>query len=339
MLLSWPGAADAIRSTEAPRGHHAAWRRGGLAARGASAAPAQRPINGYLGVATLSAESQRVAAFMQRLHQLGWIEGNNIAVEFRWAEGRTERAAEIAAEFVRLKVDIVVTAGNSQVLALKQATRTIPIIFAVAGDPLGGGLVDSLARPGGNVTGLSVLQMDLASKRLEILREIVPSLRRLAIMGNFSNPVLGLELREVQAAARRLGVETVTLEIRRAEDIGPAFDALKGGAEALYLSPDILIVANKARINILALVARLPSIYNSREYVEEGGLVSYGPDFADLYRRAAEFADKILHGANVGDIPVEQPAKLFFAVNLITAKALGLDVPPKLLALADEVIE
>jgi len=276
---------------------------------------------------------------MQRLHQLGWIEGNNIAVEFRWAEGRTERAAEIAAEFVRLKVDIVVTAGNSQVLALKQATRTIPIIFAVAGDPLGGGLVDSLARPGGNVTGLSVLQIDLASKRLEILREIVPSLRRLAIMGNFSNPVLGLELREVQAAARRLGVETVTLEIRRAEDIGPAFDALKGGAEALYLSPDILIVANKARINILALVARLPSIYNSREYVEEGGLVSYGPDFADLYRRAAEFADKILHGANVGDIPVEQPAKLFFAVNLITAKALGLDVPPKLLALADEVIE
>jgi len=301
--------------------------------------PAQRPIIGYLGVATLSAESQRVAAFMQRLHQLGWIEGNNIAVEFRWAEGRTERAAEIAAEFVRLKVDIVVTAGNSQVLALKQATRTIPIIFAVAGDPLGGGLVDSLARPGGNVTGLSVLQIDLASKRLEILREIVPSLRRLAIMGNFSNPVLGLELREVQAAARRLGVETVTLEIRRAEDIGPAFDALKGGAEALYLSPDILIVANKARINILALVARLPSIYNSREYVEEGGLVSYGPDFADLYRRAAEFADKILHGANVGDIPVEQPAKLFFAVNLITAKALGLDVPPKLLALADEVIE
>ena len=276
---------------------------------------------------------------MQRLHQLGWIEGNNIAVEFRWAEGRTERAAEIAAEFVRLKVDIVVTAGNSQVLALKQATRTIPIIFAVAGDPLGGGLVDSLARPGGNVTGLSVLQIDLASKRLEILREIVPSLRRLAIMGNFSNPVLGLKLREVQAAARRLGVETVTLEIRRAEDIGPAFDALKGGAEALYLSPDILIVANKARINILALVARLPSIYNSREYVEEGGLVSYGPDFADLYRRAAEFADKILHGANVGDIPVEQPAKLFFAVNLITAKALGLDVPPKLLALADEVIE
>ena len=301
--------------------------------------PAQRPIIGYLGVATLSAESQRVAAFMQRLHQLGWIEGNNIAVEFRWAEGRTERAAEIAAEFVRLKVDIVVTAGNSQVLALKQATRTIPIIFAVAGDPLGGGLVDSLARPGGNVTGLSVLQIDLASKRLEILREIVPSLRRLAIMGNFSNPVLGLKLREVQAAARRLGVETVTLEIRRAEDIGPAFDALKGGAEALYLSPDILIVANKARINILALVARLPSIYNSREYVEEGGLVSYGPDFADLYRRAAEFADKILHGANVGDIPVEQPAKLFFAVNLITAKALGLDVPPKLLALADEVIE
>jgi putative ABC transport system substrate-binding protein len=299
----------------------------------------KRPIIGYLGIATLAAENKRVAAFSRRLHELGWIEGSTATIEFRWAEGRTERAAEIAAEFVRLKVDIVVTAGNAQVLALQKATSIIPIVFAAAGDPLGGGLVASLARPGGNVTGLSLIQTDLASKRLEILREIIPGLRGLAIMGNFSNPVLGLELREVQTAARLLGVETLTVEIGRTDDIAPAFDALKGRAEALYLSPDILIVANRARINILALVARLPTIYNSREYVEEGGLVSYGPDFADLYRRAAEFVDKILRGAKPGDIPVEQPAKLDFAVNVITAKALGLDIPPTLLARADEVIE
>jgi putative ABC transport system substrate-binding protein len=316
---------------------------GGAAATWPLAALAQqvakRPIIGYLGVATLAGDNQRVAAFLQRLHELGWIEGRTVAIEYRWAEGRTERTPEIAAEFVRLKVDIVVTAGNPAVLALKQATSTIPIVFAVAGDPLGGGLVASLSRPGGNVTGLSLLQTDLASKRLEILREIVPGLRRLAIMGNFGNPALGLELREVQAAAHLLGVETITLEIRRTEDIAPAFDTLKGRAEALYLSPDLLIVANRARVNILALVARLPTIYNSREYVEEGGLVSYGPDFADLYRRAAEFVDKILRGAKPSDIPVEQPAKLDLAVNVITPKALGLEVPPMLLATADRVIE
>ena len=206
------------------------------------------------------------------------------------------------------------------------------------GDPVGAGLIASLARPGGNVTGLSLLQPDLGGKRLEVLREAVPGLRRFAILGNFSNPPIAQESREVQAAADRLSVEVATIEIRRAEDIRPAFDALKG-ADALYLANDQLILSNRTRINIMALVARLPTIYNSREYVEEGGLVSYGPNFVDLFRRAADFVDKILRGAKPGDIPVEQPTKFELVINLTTAKALGLTVPPTLLARADEVIE
>jgi putative ABC transport system substrate-binding protein len=197
----------------------------------------------------------------------------------------------------------------------------------------------SLARPGGNVTGLSLLQPDLGGKRLEVLRETVPGLRRLAVLGNFSNPPIREELREVQTAAGRLGVEVAKFEMKRTQDIRPAFDALKGRADALYLAIDQLILSNRTRINILALVARLPTIYNSREYVEEGGLVSYGPNFADLFRRAADYVDKILRGAKPGDLPVEQPTKFDLVINLITAKALGLDVPPTLLARADEVIE
>ena len=303
------------------------------------AQPGKLPTIGYLGAGTPTAERQRIAAFMQRLHQLGWIEGRTIAIEFRWAEGRNERATEIAAEFVRLKVDIIVTSGTPQVIVLKQATSITPIVSPTMGDPVGAGLVMSLARPGGNVTGLSLLQPDLGGKRLEVLRETVPGLRRLAVMGNFSNPPIGEELREVQTAAGRLGVEIAKFEMKRTEDIRAAFDALKGRADALYLAIDQLILSNRTRINILALVARLPTIYNSREYVEEGGLVSYGPSFLDLFRRAADYVDKILRGAKPGDLPVEQPTKFDLVINLITAKALGLDVPPNLLARADEVIE
>jgi putative ABC transport system substrate-binding protein len=301
--------------------------------------PARLPTIGYLGAGTPATESQRVAAFRQRLHQLGWIEGRTIAIESRWAEGRSERATEIAAELVRLKVDIIVTSGTPQVIALKQATSVIPIVCPTMGDPVDSGLVASLARPGGNVTGLSLLQPDLGGKRLEVLRETVPGLHRFAIIGNFSNPPIAQELREIQAAAGRIGVEVATLEIRRAEDIRPAFDALKSRADALYFANDQLVLSNRTRINILALVARLPTIYNSREYVEEGGLVSYGPDFRDLFRRAADYVDKILRGAKAADLPVEQPTKFDLVINLITAKALGIDVPPTLLARADEVIE
>jgi putative tryptophan/tyrosine transport system substrate-binding protein len=301
--------------------------------------PAKLPTIGLLGATTLSVESQRVAAFVQRLRELGWTEGRTIAIEDRWAEGRNERFAEIAAEFVRLKADVIVTAGTASVLAAKQATSVIPIVFAAAGDPVGMDLVASLARPGGNVTGLSVQSTDLVGKRLEILREVVPSLRRVAILGNVGNPIAVPEMGEVQAAARLLGVEASRFEIRRVQDIAPAFDALMGWAEALYVITEPLANTNRIRINTLALGARLPTMYAFREYVEAGGLISYGPNVPHQYRRAADYVDKILRGAKPGDIPVEQPTKFDLVVNLITAKALRLEVPPMLLARADEVIE
>jgi putative ABC transport system substrate-binding protein len=212
-------------------------------------------------------------------------------------------------------------------------------VFAAAGDPVDNGLVASLARPGGNVTGLSLQQTDVAGKRLELLREVVLGLRRLVIIGNVGNPFTVLEMREVQAAASRLGLEVATPEIRRAEDIAPAFDALKGRADALYVCLDTVLISNRIRINTLALVARLPTMHGERDFVEVGGLMSYGPNFAELWRRSAEYVDKILRGAKPGEIPVEQPTKFDLVINLTTAKALGLTIPPTLLALADEVIE
>jgi putative ABC transport system substrate-binding protein len=301
---------------------------------------AKLPTIGYLSGATPAAESQRGAVFVQRLSELGWIDDHTIAIQSRWAEGRPEQLAEIAVEFVRLKVDVIVATGTPPALAAKQATSVIPIVFVAAADPLGTGLVASLARPGGNITGLSSQFTDIVGKRLELLRGVVPGLRRLAIMGNIGNPAIKLELGEVQAAARTLGLQAAILEIRRAEDIAPAFDVLKGRvAEALYVATDLLIVANRIRINTLALNTRLPTAYNSREYVELGGLMSYGPNFPDLFRRAADFVDKILRGAKPGDIPVEQPTKFDFVINLTTAKALGLEVPVQLLLRADELIE
>ena len=328
-----PSPSDGANSS-ALGGAAAAWP---LAARAQQ--PGKLPTIGFLGASTPSAESQWIAAFVQRLRELGWIEGRTVAIEYRWAEGRSERFAEIAAEFVRLKVDVIVTSGTPAVLAAKQATSVIPIVFATAGDPVGTGLVASLARPGGNVTGLSIQSTDLAGKRLELLREVVPGLRRLAIMANVGNPVAVLEMGEVQAAARTLGLEVATFEIRRAEDIAPAFEALKGRADALYVCTDPLVNTNRIRINTLALGARLPTMHGFREYVEAGGLMSYGPNFPDLFRRAADYVDKILRGAKPGDIPVEQPTKFDLVINLTTAKALGLTVPPTLLARADEVIE
>jgi len=235
-------------------------------------------------------------------------------------------------------VDVIVTNGPA-VATLKQATSVIPIVFAVALDPVGGGLVASLAQPGGNVTGQSTQQSDLAGKRVELLRDVVPRLRRLAIILNVDYPSAVLEMGEVQAAARALGIEVATLEIRRAEDIAPAFAALKGQADALYVVVDALVVANLARINILAVGARLPTMFNTRAYVKAGGLMSYGPNLSDLFRRTADMVDKILRGAKPADIPVEQPTKFDLIINLTTAKALGLEIPPTLLARADEVIE
>ena len=316
---------------------------GGAAAAWPLAARAQQarklPTIGFLGAATPSVASQWVTSFEKRLRELGWIEGRTVAIEYRWAEARTERYSEIAAELVGLKVDVIVTWASAPVLAAKQATMLIPIVFAAQMDPVGAGVVASLARPGGNVTGLSIQQTDTASKRLELLREVVRNLGRLAIMGNAGAPGAVLEMREVQATARTLGLEVTTREIRQAEDIAPAIEALKSRADALYVATDPLVFTNRIRINTLALGARLPTIYGSREYVDAGALMSYGPNFSDLFRRAADYVDKILRGAKPGDIPVEQPTKFDLVINLKTAKALGLTVPATLLTRADEVIE
>jgi putative ABC transport system substrate-binding protein len=275
-----------------------------------------------LGQSTPSVEGQRVAAFVQRLRELGWIDGRTVAIEYRWGQGRGDRAAEIAAEFVRLKVDIIVTSGTPQVIAAKNATSHIPIVFASAGDPVSAGLVASLTRPGGNITGLSSQMTDTAAKRLELLREVVPSLRRLAIMVNMSNPLAVLEMGEAQAAVRALDLEAAALEIRQAEDIAPAFETLKGRADALYVITDPLMNTFRIRTNTLALGARLPTMYGTREFVEAGGLMSYGSNFADQFRRAADYVDKILRGAKPGDIPVEQPTKFDLVLNLTTAKPM-----------------
>jgi len=278
------------------------------------------------------------AAFAGRLSQLGWIEGRTVAIEHRWSEGRPERVAEFAAEFVQQKVDVIVTYGGA-VATVKQATASIPIVFAIAGDPVGSGFVANLAHPGGNVTGMSLAQNDIASKRLELLRDVVPNLRRLAIMFNADYPSSVREAGEVQAAARTLGLEVAPLEIRRAEDIAPVFETLKSQADALYVAEDTLIFVNKTPIVTLALGARLPTIFGNRDFVQAGALMSYGPNYPALFQRAADFVDKILRGTKPGEIPVEQPTKFELVVNLKTAKALGLTVPDKIQALADEVIE
>src|SRR5262245_43370683 len=296
------------------------------------------PTVGVLGAGTLSSWSLWVAAFVHRLRELGWTEGRTITIEYRWAEGRAERYAEIAAEFVRLKVDVIVTVGSA-VTTVKQATAAIPIVFAAAADPLGSGLVASLARPGGNVTGLSMQSSELVTKRCELLRELLPALRRMAVMGNADYPAALLEMRDVTAAARNLGLEIDTAELRRAEDISPAFDAFKSRVQALYVCPDALVNATFVRINTLALGAHLPTMYPTRNFVEAGGLMAYGPNNADLFRRAGDYVDKILRGAKPADLPVQQPTKFELIINLTTAKALGLSVPPALQARADEMIE
>jgi len=314
-------------------GSAAAWP---LAARAQQAG--KPPTIGFLG-ANPAIESQRVAAFTHRLRELGWIEGRTVSIEYRWAEGRSEDYAENAAELIRLKVDVIVTSTTPPSLAAKQATAVIPIVFAAANDPVGTGLVASLARPGGNVTGLANQQSDTSGKKLEFLREVVPGLRQLAIMANADNPGSVLDMSEAEVTARRLGLEVTKSEIRRAEDITPAFEALRNRADALYLCPDALLNTNRIRISILAVGARLPTMHGHREYVEAGGLMSYGSNNQDQFRRAADFVDKILRGAKPADIPVEQPTKFDLIINLTAAKALGLEVPAQLLGRADEVIE
>ena len=315
---------------------------GGAAATWPLAARAQQPampVIGFLGATTAAGQSQWTAAFVQRLRELGWVEGRTVTIEYRWAEGRFDRLPEIFAELVRRKVDVIFTHATPNVIAAKQATSVIPIVFTLVGAPVGAGLVASLARPGGNVTGVSNLSSDLGGKRLELLREVVPALRRLAILTKIDNPSAVLEMGDVQAAAHTLGLEVAIAEIRRADDIASAVESLKGRVDALIVPPDALLLGHRIRINTLALGARLPTMHGSREYVETGGLMSYGPNYSDLFRRAADYVDRILRGAKPADLPVEQPTKFDLIINLTTAKVLGLTMPPTLLARADEVIE
>jgi putative ABC transport system substrate-binding protein len=293
---------------------------------------------GFLGTSTQANWTQWTNAFVQRLHELGWIEGRNVAIEYRWAEGRNERYSEIATEFVRLKVDVIITVGTA-IPAAKQATSTIPIVFAIAVDPVGSGLVASLARPGGNVTGSSGQSVEVAGKRVEILRELLPDLRRMAIIGNVDYEGAVREIGEVQIAAAKLGLNADVLEIRHARDVVPAFETLESGTQALYVCPDALVNANHARINTLALGLRLATMHALRDYIGAGGLLSYGVDLIDNFRRAATYADRILKGEKPSELPVQAPAKFELVINLKTAKALGLEVPLHLQQLADEIIE
>jgi putative tryptophan/tyrosine transport system substrate-binding protein len=301
--------------------------------------PGKSPTIGFLGATTPTIWSAFVGAFLQRLRELGWIDGRNIAIEYRWAEGRDDRYAAFAAEFVRRKVDVIVTAGTTATMAVKKATSTIPIVFASAGDPVRTGLVASLARPGGNVTGLSNLQTDLGGLRLELLREIVPALNRVAVLGNVDSPLITLEIEGVEAAAATLGLHALRLEVRKAEDIIPSIEAVKGDADALYVCSDPFVTTHRVRINTLAVSARLPTIHAFREHVAAGGLMSYGPNFPDLFRRSADYVDKILRGSKPADIPVEQPIKFDLVINTTTAKALGMIIPESFLLRANEVIE
>jgi putative tryptophan/tyrosine transport system substrate-binding protein len=296
------------------------------------------PTIGVLGAATPLSWRHWVAGFVQRLGELGWSEGRTVAIEYRWAEGQTERFPEIATEFAQMNVDVIVTAANG-VLPAKRATSTIPIVFVIANDPVGTGLVESLARPGGNATGLSIQSSDLAGKRLELLREVTPGLRRLAILTNVDYAGAVLEAGEVQDAAHTLGLEVVVLEIRRAEDIAPALDKLRGRAQGLYLPSEAIVFTNRALIATLAQDVRLVTTAVVRDYVEAGILLSYGPNYTALFRRTAEYVDKILRGTKPGDIPVEQPIKFDLVINLKTAKVLGLTIPESFLVRADEVIE
>jgi putative ABC transport system substrate-binding protein len=299
------------------------------------------PRIGFLRPGSPSDRPHLLDAFRQGLREFGWIEGQNIVIDYRYAEGRFDRLPDLAAELVRLKVDIIVAVGTPAAAAAKNATETIPIVTISVGDPVGLGLIASLARPGGNVTGSSFsVGLKIVGKGLELLKETVPKVRRVAILSNPANPAQPLAIRKVNVAARSLGVQLQLLEARGPNEFDGAFAAMaKERVGALLVVPDSMLTVHRTRLADLAARSRLPAAYGTRESVEAGGLMSYGPNFADMYRRAATYVDKILKGAKPGDLPVEQPTKFDLVINLKTAKALGLTIPPSLLLRADQVIE
>jgi putative tryptophan/tyrosine transport system substrate-binding protein len=293
---------------------------------------------GVLETTPMDLNAPNINAFRQSLRELGYVEGQNLIIAYRSAEGRGERFTELAADLPRLHVDVIVTRGTPAVLAAKKATTTIPIVMAAVGEPLM--VVTSLAQPGGNITGLSGYSTDLEAKRAQLIKELVPAAIRIAGLYNMGNPVVPPQWHQLQAAAQKLGIEPQLLDVRKPEDIAPAFDAASGQhADALMVGVDALTQENRTLIAKLAADHRLPAIYVSKEYVDAGGLVAYGPSYPDLYRRAAVYVDKILRGANPSDLPVEQPTKFELIINLKAAKGLGLTIPAALLATADEVIE
>jgi len=315
----------------------------GIAAAWPLAARAQqtskRPVIGFLGASTAETAGPWIAAFVKRLGELGWTEGKNVTIEYRWAEARSERYGEFASELASRNVDVIVTWASAPVLAAKRTTTTIPIVFAAQMDPVGAGVVASLARPGGNITGMSIQQTDTAGKRIELLREAVPRLARLAVMANAGAAGAVLEMREVVTTARGLGLEAIPIEIRQADEIFAAIESLKDRAEALYVATDPLIFNNRVRISAMTQAQHLATIYAGREYPETGALMSYGPYWTDLFRHAAEQVDKVLRGTKPADIPVEQPTKFYLVINAKAARAIGLELSPSLLARADEVME
>jgi putative ABC transport system substrate-binding protein len=296
---------------------------------------------GYLGPGSGSTLPAALEAFRQQLHELGYVEGQNLAIEYRWAADKDDQLPRLAADLVRLKVDVIVVEGHTPAIqAAKKATSTIPVVMGVSGDPVKTGLVESLARPGGNVTGLSILTPELAPKRLELLKEAVPRLARVAVLWNAANPVKLLDWQETQAAAKKLGLKLQSLEVRGPTDFDGVFDhATRDRADALVVFPDGLINSHRRQILDFAATRRLPGMYPYLEFVSEGGLMSYAPSYSDLFRRAAVYVDRTLKGAKPADLPVERPAKFEFAINKRTATALGLTIPPSLLLRADQIME
>lgn len=315
---------------------------GGLA--GATALPAvalaqDKKTIGFLGPTAASAVTKRIAAFERRLGERGWTIGQTVDIDYRWADGRTDQFDPLASELAKRNVAVIATWGTATALAAKHASSAIPIVFTIVGDPVGSGLVASLAHPGGNVTGTSTQHPETVGKRIQVLHELLPAMRRIAVLRNVGNPADVEESRLVQDAAKSFGITVDDIDVRRGEDITAAIQALDGKADALYVVADALFTDNRKPINELALKARLPTMHGFREMAEAGGLVSYGPDYLDLFRRAADQVDQILRGVKPSDMPVEQPTKFELVLNQRTAKTLGITVSETMLGTADEVIE
>jgi len=301
---------------------------------------AHLPRVGYLGTSSASLEAELVKAFREGLRDLGYVEGQNILIEYRWAEGNYQRFPDLVADLVNLKVDLILTAGTPGALAAKRATQTIPIVMAVTGDAVGTGLVSSLARPGGNLTGLTMMVPDLEGKRLEILREVVPKLTALVVLLNTANPLTAIQWKQTEISARTLGIQLQSVELRRPEEFKDAFAKVaRQRPDGITMVADRFLLAHRMQIVDFVAKTRLPAIYPYRDFVVAGGLMSYSPSYEELFRRSATYVDKILKGAKPSDLPIEQPTKFELLVNMRTAKTLGVPIPPSLLLRADHVVE